>query len=80
MRADVEHSNFADNELLQALGTESIPAYTVEEKQKWRDGLSEVIQELRNTDMGQDAIAIASRIAEYRRQFVGDPTKILNLD
>jgi len=29
--------------------------------------------------MGKDANAIATRIAQFRREFVGDATKVLNL-
>lgn len=38
-----------------------------------------MVKQLRTTDLGKDANAIAARIAEFRRDFVGDPTKTLNL-
>jgi len=46
---------------------------------RWNNGLSEVVKQLRNTNQGTDVNAIAARIAQYRREFVGAPDQILNL-
>lgn len=61
------------------MGTKDVPARNPDELKKWNEGLGAVVRELRNTNLGKDADAIAARIAEFRREFVGDPTKILNL-
>ena len=60
------------------MGTKHIPANTPDEFKRWNEGLGQVVRELRNTNLGKDANAIAARIAQFRRDFVGDPTKILN--
>lgn len=69
-----------DNDLLREIGTRKIPAKGPEEEKKWRDGLTAVVKELRTTNRGKDVAVIAQRIAEYRRDFIGDPTKTLMLD
>lgn len=69
-----------DNDLLREIGTQKIPAKGPEEEKKWRDGLTAVVHELRSTNRGKDVAVIAQRIAEYRREFIGDPTKTLLLD
>jgi molecular chaperone GrpE (heat shock protein) len=56
-----------------------MPANDPETEKKWREGLTAVIKELRNTVQTQDVAAIAQRIAEFRREFIGDPTKTLLL-
>ena len=61
------------------MGAEHIPADTAEDDQKWKDGLTEVIKQLRTTDLGTDVRMIAERIAEYRRDFIGDPSRVLRL-
>lgn len=38
-----------------------------------------MIKELRTTNQGKDANAIAAKIAEFRREFIGDDSKVLNL-
>ena len=47
----------------------------------WRKGLTELIQNLRSQNIPSDrsSSAIAAKIVEYRRQFLGDPSKVLNL-
>ena len=62
------------------MGTGHIPAQTPEDAKKWRDGLGTVIRQLRETNRGRDVGAIAQSIADYRREFLGDPTKILSLE
>lgn len=61
------------------MGTKDIPTHDPGELKRWNDGLSAVVRGLRNTNIGKDADAIAARIAEFRRAFIGDPSKVLNL-
>ena len=58
----------------------NLPAHTPEEIRRWNEGLSVVVKQLRATNLGRDANAIAAKISEFRREFVGDPTKIINLE
>ncbi|KAK5123746.1 hypothetical protein LTR85_002382 [Meristemomyces frigidus] len=79
-----EHQHFhtmaiTDTALLQELGTSRMPAKGAAEEKRWKEGLGAVVKQLRTTNIGRDANAIAARIAEYRRDFLGDPTKTLNL-
>ncbi|KAK4544744.1 hypothetical protein LTR36_003993 [Oleoguttula mirabilis] len=79
-----EHQHFqnmtiTDTNLLQELGTSRMPANGPAEEKRWKEGLGNVVKQLRSTSIGKDANAIAARIAEYRRDFLGDPTKTLNL-
>jgi len=62
------------------MGTQNMPVKTAEEEKIWKDGLGAVIKQLRSTNVGKDVSAIAQRIAEYRREFMGDPSKVLHLD
>lgn len=74
-------TNVTDNELLRLIGTVKTPARDPEQKQRWNQGLSNLIRELRtNPAVGRDAGLIAQRIAEYRRTFVEDPTRIVLFD
>lgn len=74
-------TNVTDNELLRLIGTVKTPARDPEQKQRWNQGLSSLIRELRtNPAVGRDAGLIAQRIAEYRRTFVEDPTRIVLFD
>ncbi|KAF1822392.1 uncharacterized protein K489DRAFT_321163, partial [Dissoconium aciculare CBS 342.82] len=69
-----------DNVLLRSLSTHHSPATSPEEDKRWKAGLGELIKELKMTNLGkQDVGAIAERIAQYRRDFVADPTKTLHL-
>jgi hypothetical protein len=72
-------TDHTDNDLLRILGTERMPANDPATEKKWRDGLTAVIKDLRKTPQMQDVGAIAKRIAQYRREFIGDPTRILLL-
>ncbi|KAM0705694.1 hypothetical protein Q7P35_007054 [Cladosporium inversicolor] len=69
-----------DGDLLKDLGTRNAPWKTEEERIRWSNGLSEIIKQLRDSNQGTDVNAIASRIAQYRRDFVGNPHQILNLN
>ncbi|KAK5170568.1 Zinc finger C3H1 domain-containing protein [Saxophila tyrrhenica] len=68
-----------DGDLLSTMGTKNVPARTPEQYKQWKDGLAAVIRELRAIKPAPDANAIAKRMAEYRRDFIGDATKVLNL-
>lgn len=61
------------------MATTDTPARDSEEQNRWTAGLSAMIKELRETSDGKDAALIAARIAQFRRSFVGDPTKVLRL-
>ncbi|KAL6711586.1 hypothetical protein ACN47E_004520 [Coniothyrium glycines] len=63
--------------LLVQLGTAN-PGKTPEEKQKWNDGLRGVLKELRTKNI-KDPNGIAVEIANYRRQFLNDITRVVNL-
>ena len=63
--------------LLVQLGTAN-PGKTAEEKQKWNDGLRGVLKELRTKNI-KDPNGIAAEIARYRRQFLNDDTRVVNL-
>lgn len=74
-------TNVTDNELLRLIGTVKTPARDPEQKARWNQGLSSLINELRtNPAVGRDAGLIAQRIAEYRRTFVEDPTRVVLFD
>ncbi|KAH7066545.1 hypothetical protein FB567DRAFT_599694 [Paraphoma chrysanthemicola] len=63
--------------LLVQLGTAN-PGKTPEEKQAWNDGLRGVLKELRKKSI-KDPNGIAVEIAKYRRQFLNDDTRVVNL-
>lgn len=63
--------------LLVQLGTAN-PGETAEERQKWNDGLRGVLKELRTKNI-KDPNGIAVEIAKYRRQFLNDETRVVNL-
>jgi hypothetical protein len=59
------------------LGTAN-PGRTDEEKRQWAEGLRLVLKELRQKDT-RDPDVVATEIAKYRRQFLKDPSRVLNL-
>ncbi|KAF2124221.1 hypothetical protein P153DRAFT_426669 [Dothidotthia symphoricarpi CBS 119687] len=63
--------------LLVQLGTAN-PGKTPEAKQKWNDGLRGVLKELRQKNI-KDPNGIAEEIAKYRREFLDDDTRVVNL-
>ncbi|KAJ4985491.1 Protein red1 [Stagonosporopsis vannaccii] len=63
--------------LLVQLGTAN-PGKTQEEKQQWNDGLRTVLKDLRQRNI-KDPKGIALEIAKYRRQFLNDDTRVVNL-
>ena len=72
-------ANPIDNVLLQQMGTEHVPVRSQADREKWNNGLQMVIRDLKRAYV-KDAATIAARIAEYRRAFVEDPTKVVYLD
>lgn len=73
-------TNHIDNDLLKFMGTGKLPVNSPEEETEWKAGLTNVVKDLRKRNQQQDVGAIARAIADYRRQFIGDPTKTLVLD
>ena len=63
--------------ILVRLGT-SNPGRTKEEEQQWNEGLKLVLKNLRQKNT-KDLDVVAKEIASYRRRFLKDPSKILNL-
>ncbi|KAJ4336061.1 hypothetical protein N0V87_005641 [Didymella glomerata] len=63
--------------LLVQLGTAN-PGKTQDEKQQWNDGLRSVLKDLRQKNI-KDPNGIAREIAKYRRQFLNDDTRVVNL-
>lgn len=62
------------------MGADQIPAKDPEDISKWKKGLAALITTIREQNQGRDVEAISKRIAEYRREFLGDPSKTLLLD
>ncbi|KAF1973760.1 hypothetical protein BU23DRAFT_123632 [Bimuria novae-zelandiae CBS 107.79] len=63
--------------LLVQLGTAN-PGKTAEERLRWNDGLRSVLKNMRQRNM-RDPNGIAIEIANYRRQFLQDDTRVVNL-
>ncbi|UPX09353.1 uncharacterized protein EKO05_0000044 [Ascochyta rabiei] len=63
--------------LLVQLGTAN-PGKTQDERQQWNNGLRSVLQDLRQKNI-KDPNGIAREIANYRRQFLKDETRVVNL-
>lgn len=70
-------TNVADDLILVQLGTKN-PGQTEDERKKWTEGLKEVVKVLRQRGVN-DPELVAKEIANYRRQFLGDETRVLNL-
>lgn len=68
---------YLGEKLLVQLGTAN-PGKTQEEKQQWNDGLRSVLKDLRQRNI-KDPHGIAQEIAKYRRQFLNDDTRVVNL-
>ncbi|KAF2438500.1 hypothetical protein P171DRAFT_436974 [Karstenula rhodostoma CBS 690.94] len=69
--------NISGEKLLVQLGTAN-PGKTTEERQRWNDGLRGVLKALRQKNT-KDPNGIAMEIANYRRQFLQDDTRVVNL-
>jgi len=66
-----------DDQLILLLGTSS-PAQSEDQKAAWSDGIKATIAELRSQNIKQPQ-EIAAKILEFRRKFLGDPSRVLNL-
>lgn len=54
------------------------PGRTPEEQEKWRADLKQVLKGLREQNV-KDAESVAAAIAKYRREFLQDPSRVLNI-
>lgn len=63
--------------ILVQLGTLN-PGKTEEDKVRWAAGLRALISNLR-TEGVKDTDVVAAEIAEYRRQFFNDPSRVLDI-
>ena len=63
--------------ILVQLGTTN-PGRTEMERHQWTEGLRAVLKELRLKGV-KDPDVVATEIASYRRRFLKDDSKILNL-
>lgn len=63
--------------ILVQLGTTN-PGRTDEERSQWAEGLKGILKELRQKNV-KDPNVVAIEIANYRRRFLKDPTKVLNI-
>lgn len=70
-------SDLADDMILVQMGATN-PGRSSEEKSKWNAGLRTLLMQLGAAGT-RDASTMAAAIAEYRRTFLADPTKVLNL-
>ncbi|KAF2758921.1 hypothetical protein EJ05DRAFT_326466 [Pseudovirgaria hyperparasitica] len=66
-----------DNLILLQLGTTN-PGRTDEEQSEWKEGLKGVLKTLKQSKT-HELNLIVNAIANYRRDFLKDPTRILNL-
>lgn len=64
--------------MLVQLGTAN-PGKTHDERQRWNEGLRQVLKELRQKNT-RDPNSIAGDIVHYRRQFLNDDSRVLNLE
>jgi hypothetical protein len=62
---------------LVQLGTAN-PGKTREEKDQWTAGLRGVLRDLRQRN-AKDPVDIAMEIAQYRRRFMNDDTRVINI-
>ncbi|KAF1951312.1 hypothetical protein CC80DRAFT_209527 [Byssothecium circinans] len=69
--------NLNGEKLLVQLGTAN-PGKTPEERQRWNEGLRQVLKDLRQKNT-KDPNGIAIAIAQYRRRFLNDDTRVVNL-
>lgn len=74
---DTDATTYIGEQLLVELGTAN-PGKTPEERQQWNDGLRSVLKVLRQKN-SKDPHSIAMEIANFRRQFLKDDTRVVNL-
>ncbi|KAF2677462.1 hypothetical protein K458DRAFT_319611, partial [Lentithecium fluviatile CBS 122367] len=72
-----EGMKITGDKLLVQLGTAN-PGKTPDERQRWNDGLRGVLKDLRRKNT-KDPTGIALEIAKYRRQFLNDDSRVINL-
>ncbi|CAI6340831.1 unnamed protein product [Periconia digitata] len=69
--------SISGEKLLVQLGTAN-PGKTPDEKTQWNEGLRNVLKNLRKEN-SKDPNAIAQEIAKFRREFLKDDTRVVNL-
>lgn len=67
-----------DHEILRQLGTSIPTALNQIQRQEYVKGLSKIVSDLRSRNVG-DGTEIASAILTYRRTFLNDPSRVLDL-
>ncbi|KAB2580213.1 Protein red1 [Lasiodiplodia theobromae] len=67
----------SEDKVLVQLGIVN-PGRTPEEQEKWRADLKQVLKGLREQNV-KDAESVAAAIANYRREFLQDPSRVLNI-
>ena len=70
-------SNVTDDMILVQLGTAN-PGHTEEDRTRWVHGLRDLLKRMREANT-TNPNTVVLEIAKYRREFLGDPSKILNL-
>lgn len=75
--ANIGYLTLPDETVLLQMGAVP-PDLKAQEAQAYRDGLRQVIQNIRERKV-KDCSAVASEIAAYRTKFLGDEHKILPL-
>lgn len=70
-------SNSTDDMLLVQLGS-APTTFTDEQKTRWNTELREVLKQLRSNGI-KDLAVVIKEVTEFRRRFLVDPTKVLNL-
>jgi hypothetical protein len=64
--------------LIVQLGTD-VPCGTAADKASWKESLRTMIGELRTQQTQITTQEIAAKIIEFRRHFIGDASRVLNL-
>ena len=60
------------------LGTAN-PGKTPDETARYNDGLRQVLKDIRSKNIDKDPTGIATEIVNYRRKFLDDDTRVVNL-
>lgn len=71
------NDTWADQDIIRFIGTFDKPAKSMEERNKWANGLRQLIEDIRKEGIN-DVDQIANKVVAYRRAFVGD--SILDFD
>ena len=68
-----------DDQILLQMGTNTAnPGRDTQEAMRYTEGLKKLVQRLRAQNI-RDAEQVADHIAQYRREFIGDPTVLLGI-